>query len=165
MDFRVGIGTDLHKLTEGAPLVLGGITIPWQRGSSGHSDGDVLIHAICDAILGALALRDIGFHFPDTDPQYKGVSSIGFLKKVVDLVREKGWKIINIDTTVHLQEPKLSPFIPAIQQSLSGILVTEAANISVKAKTGERIGIIGEGKAIEAMAICLLSRDVSNQGS
>lgn len=156
MAFRIGFGTDLHRLEEGIPLVLGGVTIPYHKGPAGHSDGDVLIHAICDALLGALALRDIGYHFPNHDPRYKGASSMLFLRETLAMVHQQGWKPGNLDATIHLEEPKLSPYIPAIQTSLANAIGISPDTVSIKAKTGEKVGVIGEGNAIEALVICLL---------
>ena len=158
MSFRIGLGTDLHRLGDGKALMIGGVNIPSHKGSIGHSDGDVLIHAICDAFLGAIAARDIGYHFPDNDPENKDASSISFLKAVINMVESAGWKPVNIDATIHLEQPKLSPHIDSIRQSLAAIIGISAGDISVKAKTGERIGLIGGGEAIEALAVCLISR-------
>jgi 2-C-methyl-D-erythritol 2,4-cyclodiphosphate synthase len=158
VNIRIGLGTDRHRLQEGIPLMLGGVTIPSDRGSLGHSDGDVLIHAICDALLGALAKRDIGFHFPDKDPSFKGASSRIFLEEVMRKVREAGWEVVNIDSTIHLETPKLSPHIDDIRMSLAEIMQTWADMISVKAKTGEKTGAVGTGEAVEAIAVCLLGK-------
>jgi 2-C-methyl-D-erythritol 2,4-cyclodiphosphate synthase len=158
VNIRIGLGTDRHRLQEGIPLMLGGVTIPSDRGSLGHSDGDVLIHAICDALLGALAKRDIGFHFPDKDPSFKGASSRIFLEEVMRKVREAGWEVVNIDSTIHLETPKLSPHIDDIRMSLAEIMQTGADMISVKAKTGEKTGAVGTGEAVEAIAVCLLGK-------
>ncbi len=158
MSFRIGLGTDLHRLGEGNPLIIAGVNIPFNKGSISHSDGDVLIHALCDALLGAIAARDIGYHFPDSDPGNKDASSTGFLEAVVKMVKEAGWKTVNIDATIHLEQPKLSPYIDSIRQSLSEITGMNTEDISVKAKTGERLGVIGGGDAIEALVVCLISR-------
>lgn len=138
--------------------MLGGVAIPSDKGSLGHSDGDVLIHAICDALLGALAMRDIGFHFPDKDPSYKGAPSRIFLEHVMKIMREKGWEVINIDTTIHLETPKLSPHIDDIRKSMAEIMHIGSHQISVKAKTGEKIGAVGTGEVVEALAVCLLGK-------
>ena len=152
--YKIGIGYDIHKLTEGRKLILGGIEIPYEKGLLGHSDADVLIHAIIDAILGALKLDDIGALFPDTDDKYKDISSVILLKKVYDIVREKGCKIGNVDSNVIAQAPKLRPYIEQIRNNLSEILETD--EISVKAKTKEHLDAVGELKAIEANAVVLL---------
>jgi 2-C-methyl-D-erythritol 2,4-cyclodiphosphate synthase len=156
--FRIGLGTDLHRLESGKPLVLGGVTIPFEKGPAGHSDGDVLIHALCDALLGALAMRDIGFHFPDTNPEHKGAASIRFLREVVSKVLHAGWLVANVDATIHLEKPKLKPHIDEIRSVLAHELHTYIGNVSVKAKTGEEVGLVGEGNAIEALVVCLLYR-------
>jgi 2-C-methyl-D-erythritol 2,4-cyclodiphosphate synthase len=157
--FRIGLGTDLHRLEPGRPLVLGGVTIPFDRGPAGHSDGDVLIHALCDALLGALALRDIGYHFPDTSPELKGVASLRFLQEVMAKVKHTGWSVGNIDATIHLEKPKLKPYIDEISSVLAHELHTDIGRVSVKAKTGEGVGPVGEGRAVEALVVCLLIRD------
>ncbi|HNZ42724.1 MAG TPA: 2-C-methyl-D-erythritol 2,4-cyclodiphosphate synthase [Bacteroidales bacterium] len=153
---RIGFGFDTHKLETGAALFLGGINIPSEKGSIGHSDADVLIHAICDALLGAANLGDIGTHFPDTDQQYKGIDSKILLKKVAALLNEKGYHIVNIDTTICLERPKLAPHIPQIQQKLSEVLGIPAYDISVKAKTSEKLGFIGREEGISAYAVTLI---------
>ena len=143
---------------EGRKLVLGGIEIPFEKGTLGHSDGDALTHAICDAILGALALGDIGQHFPDTDPRFKDIYSIDLLTHVNDLISEKGYNVSNLDTTVVLQEPKLKPHIPAMRSKIADALSMSADQVSVKATTTEGLGMTGTGEAVEAQAVCLLSR-------
>lgn len=155
---RTGIGTDLHRLKPGIPLVIGGVVIPFDKGCDGHSDGDVLIHAICDALLGAMAMHDIGYHFSDKDPANKGLSSSIFLEYVVKLLAKNGWHLLNLDTTIHLEKPKLLPYIESIRESLAEIAGVETSIISVKAKTGEGIGSVGSGEAIEAYAVCLISK-------
>lgn len=159
MGFRIGLGTDLHRLQEGIPLMLGGEHIPFHKGTLGHSDGDVLIHAICDAMLGALALRDIGYHFPDTDARNRGMSSTIFLKEVMKMIEDQGWMPVNLDATIHLELPKLAPHIDKIRQTLSIIMQMDISDISIKAKTGERTGIIGSGEAVEAIVVCLLHKN------
>lgn len=159
MNLKIGIGTDIHKLKNGIPLIIGGTKIPFEKGASGHSDGDVLIHALCDAILGAAAMRDIGYHFSDKDPENKNADSRLFLVKVVEMVKEEGYDIINVDATIQLEKPKLSPYIDAIRESLATILKIPAANVSVKAKTAEGTGSVGMGKTIEAVAISLLCKE------
>lgn len=156
MEYRIGQGYDLHQLVEGRKLIIGGIEIPHEKGLLGHSDADVLAHAITDALLGALALGDIGTHFPDNDPQYKGADSLILLKKVYSLVQEKGYKINNIDCTIQAQEPKMKPHIPAIQQKLSEVLEIDPTQLSIKAKTMEGLGPIGEKQAIAAHCSLLL---------
>ncbi len=156
MPFRVGLGTDLHRLEPGVPMMLGGVLVPWHQGPAGHSDGDAVAHALCDALLGAAALRDIGYHFPDTDPAYRGISSIELLKRVVKLLKEKGFQPVNVDVVIHLQAPKLMPYIEQMREVLSPSLGIDTENISVKAKTGEKIGPVGEEKAVEVLAICLI---------
>jgi 2-C-methyl-D-erythritol 2,4-cyclodiphosphate synthase len=155
---RIGLGTDLHRLVEGRPLMLGGVQVPFYKGSEGHSDGDVLAHAITDALLGALALRDIGYHFPDTDPAYKGADSMTLLQHVIQMVQTRGWQLVNIDATIHLQQPKLNPYIDQIRENLAKTLGLSPEEVSVKAKTGEGIGHIGQGEAVEAIAICLIRK-------
>ncbi|MCK5153637.1 MAG: 2-C-methyl-D-erythritol 2,4-cyclodiphosphate synthase [Spirochaetales bacterium] len=153
---RIGTGWDLHRLKEGRRLMLGGIQIPFHSGEEAHSDGDVLIHAIIDAILGAISLGDIGTHFPPSNTQYKDISSLILLEKTVDLLTESGYRIINLDTTIILQEPKLKPYIAAIREKLAKALTLDIDRISVKAKTKENVDATGEGKAIESMASVLI---------
>ena len=156
MDFRVGNGYDVHQLAEGLPLVLGGVNIPHTKGCVAHSDGDVLIHALCDALLGALALGDIGQHFPDTSDAYKGIDSKLLLARVVAMVRERGWAIVNVDNTLLAQKPKIAPFVPQMRQVLAGILSLPEDAVSVKATTTERLGFVGREEGIAAYATCLL---------
>jgi 2-C-methyl-D-erythritol 2,4-cyclodiphosphate synthase len=153
---RVGFGNDLHRLAAGEGLVLGGIRIPFSKGAVGHSDGDALIHAVCDALLGAAGLGDIGGHFPDTSPKWRGASSLVFLTEVRRLLDRAGFEIVNIDATIGLERPKLAPHIPRMKEKLAKTLGVRADQISVKAKTGERIGAVGKGKAVRADAIALL---------
>jgi 2-C-methyl-D-erythritol 2,4-cyclodiphosphate synthase len=157
MLYRIGLGTDLHRLEDGIPLILAGVVIPFHKGPAGHSDGDAVAHAVCDALFGAVALHDIGYHFPDTDPAFKGASSMKLLKECTSLVRLQGWKPENIDVVIHLESPKLAPYIEQMRQSLSGATGMDLSAISIKAKTGEKIGLVGEGSAVEVMAICLVS--------
>lgn len=159
--FRIGIGYDIHRLAEGRKLFLGGVEIPYFKGLLGHSDGDVLLHAICDALLGALAQGDIGEHFPDTNPKYHGISSSLLVKEIVGLVKEKNFKLGNIDTVVIAQEPVLLPFKKQIKDSLIKILGVKEESISVKAKTNEGMGEIGRNEAIAAYAVVLISREES----
>lgn len=157
--FRVGLGYDIHKLVEDRPLIIGGVEIPYEKGLLGHSDADVLIHAIIDAMLGSLALSDIGTHFPDTDPKYKGISSVELLKNVLGLITEKGYVINNIDSNIILQEPKMKPYIPKMVKVLSEVLNIEENQLSIKAKTNEQMDAVGEKKAIEANAVVMLRKE------
>lgn len=159
MDIRIGYGVDVHRLEEGRDFILGGVKLPASFGAVGHSDADVLIHAICDALLGALNLRDIGFHFADTDPQYKGIDSTILLKGVMDLVKGKGYRIGNIDATVILEKPKVNPHIPAMQSVLAPILEIDADRLSIKATTHEKVDSFGAGEAVKAYAACLVIKD------
>jgi 2-C-methyl-D-erythritol 2,4-cyclodiphosphate synthase len=158
MNIRIGFGVDVHRLADGHLLFIGGKQIPSEFGAVGHSDADVLIHAICDALLGAANLRDIGFHFSDTDPKFKGIDSKILLREVVEMLHNKGYKIINIDCTVILETPKVNPHIPDMQKILSEILQIEEDAISIKASTHEKVDSFGEGKAIKAYAVCLLNK-------
>lgn len=153
---RVGMGYDVHKLTEGRDLVLGGVTIPWELGLLGHSDADVVVHAIMDAILGAAALRDIGRHFPDTDPQYKGISSILLLKKVGELLKEKGYRIVNLDATIIAQKPKLLPYIDTMIRNVAEALEIREDQVNIKATTEEGLGFTGTLQGISSQAICAI---------
>ncbi len=153
---RVGMGYDVHKLTEGRKLILGGVEIPWEKGLLGHSDADVLIHAVMDALLGAAALGDIGKHFPDTDPAYKGISSIKLLVHVAGLLREHGYEVGNIDATVIAQKPKMAPHIPQMRKNMAEALEIPESKINVKATTEEGLGFTGSGEGISSQAICLL---------
>ncbi len=156
--FRVGLGTDTHRLVKGRKLIIGGIEIEHYKGCDGHSDGDVLIHAICDALLGAANLRDIGFHFPDTKAENKDKNSTFFLETVVALISNNGFTIGNIDTTIQIQNPKINPHIPAMQAKLASIMNIDIQQISIKAKTGENIGIIGREEAVSVQAIVLINK-------
>ena len=153
---RVGTGYDVHQLAEGLPLWLGGVLVPHTHGLVGHSDADVLLHAICDALLGAAALGDIGKHFPDTDPQYKGISSLRLLAHVGNLLKEHGYQVGNIDSTVAAQRPKLSPYIPQMRQNIADTLGISLDQVSVKATTTEHLGFEGRMEGISAQAIALL---------
>ena len=155
---RVGVGYDLHRLVEGRPLVLGGVTVPSERGALGHSDADVICHAVTDAILGAARAGDIGQHYPDTDPRWKGASSIALLQEVVSLVRERGLAIENVDVVVILERPKIGPHRAAIQSRLAEALGIDESRVSVKAKTNEGVDAVGRGEAIAAHAVALLTR-------
>lgn len=155
---RIGEGWDIHALTEGRPLVLGGVTIAHAKGLLGHSDADALLHAITDAVLGAAGLGDIGRHFPDSDPAFKGADSARLLAEAVRRAREAGWRIGNVDATVVAQAPRLAPHIPAMVQSIARALGVAPEQVNVKAKTAERMGPVGRGQAIEARAVVLLLR-------
>ena len=157
-NLRIGQGFDLHRLTENRKLILGGVEIPYTLGLLGHSDADVLIHAIMDAMLGALSLGDIGLHFPPDDEKYKDISSIKLLKYVNDLIKSKGYNIVNIDSTILAQKPKLLPYIQEIRQSLASSLEISKEDISVKATTTEKLGDIGKGLAIAAEAVVLVEK-------
>ncbi|MEI8175905.1 MAG: 2-C-methyl-D-erythritol 2,4-cyclodiphosphate synthase [Candidatus Omnitrophota bacterium] len=156
--YRVGIGYDLHTLVKGRPLILGGVTIPYPKGLMGHSDADVLLHAVCDAILGAAAAGDIGEHFPDADQRYKGADSADLLQRAYAIVRKKGYCVMNIDTVVIAEEPKLTPYKGAIRQRLAQLLKIPAGSVSIKAKTNEGCDDLGAGKAIAAQAVVLLKK-------
>jgi len=155
-NMRIGNGFDVHALVAGRPLVLGGVAIPHERGLEGHSDADVLLHAVCDAILGALALGDIGMHFPDTDARWKGADSRVLLRHVAALASARGWRIGNLDVTVIAEAPKLAPHVPAMRANLAGDLACDIGAISVKATTTERLGFTGRGEGIAALATVLL---------
>jgi 2-C-methyl-D-erythritol 2,4-cyclodiphosphate synthase len=157
-NLRVGEGWDVHQLVEGRPLVLGGITVPHTKGLLGHSDADALLHAITDALFGAAALGDIGRHFPDTDAAFKGADSGVLLAECAKRVRAAGWQIVNVDSTIVAQAPKLAPHIPAMVKRITELLGLDAGRVNVKAKTAEKLGPVGEGRAIEARAVCLLVR-------
>ena len=150
---RVGIGYDIHRLEEGRELILGGVRIPFELGLAGHSDADVLVHSICDALLGALALGDIGQHFPDTDIQYRGISSLILLEKVKSLVQNRGYTINNVDSVIIAQKPKLATFMPAMRDNIARALGIDVECVSIKATTAERLGSIGKGKGIAAEAV------------
>lgn len=156
MSYRIGSGIDYHQLIEGRDLWIGGIKIPHTKGALGHSDADVLLHAICDAILGALALGDIGVHFPDTDSSYKNIDSKILLKKCVDLIAAKGYKVINIDSTLCLQSPKIKPYVLQMQQTIASIVQISIADVSVKATTTEHLGFVGREEGLKAYATVLL---------
>ena len=158
MDIRIGFGVDVHRLEEGREFWMGGLKLPSSFGAVGHSDADVLIHAICDALLGALNLRDIGFHFSDTDPQYKGIDSKILLKNVMELIKGKEFGVVNIDATVILEKPKVNPHIPEMQQILAELLEVEIDRVSIKATTHEKVDSFGAGEAVKAYAVCLLSK-------
>lgn len=153
---RIGMGYDVHKLVEGRDLILGGVHVPYEKGLLGHSDADVLLHAICDALLGAAALGDIGKHFPDTDPAFHNADSMKLLEEVVGLIEKKGYIVENIDATVIAQRPKLASFIPRMTENISRMLGVKLDQVNVKATTEEKLGFTGEGLGISANAVCLL---------
>jgi len=155
---RTGLGWDVHRIAAGRPLILGGVTIPADFGLDGHSDADILLHAVTDALLGAAALGDIGMHFPDTDPRWKDADSVQFLDHAVKLVRDLGYSLVNVDTTVILEKPKLKDYRQAIRESLARVLGLPLDCVSVKFKTAERVGPVGEGKSAEAQAIVTLEK-------
>ena len=158
MTMRIGSGFDVHALVEGRPLILGGVAIPYPRGLDGHSDADALLHAVCDAILGALAMGDIGRHFPDTDPRWKGVDSRVLLRHVMGMASAAGWAIGNLDATVVAQAPKLAPHVPQMVANIASDLACDATEVSVKATTTERLGFAGRGEGIAVVATVLLVR-------
>jgi 2-C-methyl-D-erythritol 2,4-cyclodiphosphate synthase len=153
---RIGQGYDVHALVQGRKLVVGGVTIPFEKGLAGHSDADVLIHAVCDALLGAAALGDIGLHFPDTDPKHRNANSRAFLREVAKKVRLAGFSIVNLDATIIAQAPKMAPHTAAMVANLAADLEIDLAQVNIKAKTAERLGAIGRGEGIAAEAIALL---------
>lgn len=155
---RIGQGWDNHRIKEGRALILGGVQVPCDFGLDGHSDADILLHAVTDAVLGAMALGDIGMHFPDTDPMWKGASSDQFLRHAVKLAAEKGYRLVNVDSTIVLQRPKLGEYRAKIRESLSRILELPLENVSVKFKTAEKVGPVGEGLSAEAQAVVLLEK-------
>lgn len=155
---RVGQGFDVHQLVEGRKLIVGGVDIPYERGLFGHSDADVLLHAICDALLGAAGLGDIGRHFPDSDPRYKGIDSRRLLREVVHLLREKGWIVANLDATIIAQAPKMAPYILQMAENIAADLGVAADCINVKATTTEKLGFTGRGEGIAAQAVCLIEK-------
>lgn len=157
-DIRIGQGFDVHALVVGRPCIIGGVTIPFDRGLLGHSDADVLLHAICDALLGALALGDIGQHFPDSDPRYQGIDSRQLLRHVAALIREKGWHVINLDATLMAEAPRMAPHIVAMRTNIAADLSLTVDSVSVKATTTEKLGFTGRGEGIAANAVCLLGR-------
>jgi 2-C-methyl-D-erythritol 2,4-cyclodiphosphate synthase len=154
---RIGVGYDVHRLTRDRPLILGGVSIPSEWGLDGHSDADVLLHAVGDALLGGLALGDLGEHFPDTDPRYRGISSAKLLEATVGMIHERAYHLHNLDAVVIAQRPRLALYIPAIRQNLADLLLTDSAFISVKVKTAEFLGALGRGEGIAAYAVCLIA--------
>ena len=153
---RIGHGYDVHRLVEGRKLILGGVDIPYEKGLLGHSDADVLVHAVMDALLGAAGLGDIGRHFSDSDPAYAGADSLNLLDHVMELLREHGWKVGNVDATILAQRPKLAPYIPVMQENLATLMLVEPGRVNVKATTEEKLGFTGSGEGMAAHAVCLL---------
>lgn len=159
MNIRIGYGVDVHRLEKDLPLFLGGLEVPSELGAVGHSDADVLLHAICDALLGAANLRDIGYHFADTDPKFKGIDSKILLREVVKLIEGKGYRVVNIDSTVIAEAPKINPHIPAMQKVIAEILKVDEDCVSIKATTHEKVDSFGRREAIKAYTACLLIKD------
>jgi 2-C-methyl-D-erythritol 2,4-cyclodiphosphate synthase len=155
---RIGIGYDIHRLVSGRPLILGGVRINSECGLEGHSDADVLLHAISDALLGALALGDLGHHFPDSDPRYRGIASVMLLEKVMEMVQDQDYRLHNLDAVVIAQKPRLATYIPAIRRNVADLLATDLGSISVKAKTAESLGALGRSEGIAVHAICLITQ-------
>lgn len=158
MSYRIGNGIDYHRLEDGIPFWLGGVRVPHHKGAVGHSDADVLLHAICDALLGALCLGDIGKHFPDTDVAYKGIDSKILLQKTIHLILEKGYDVVNVDSTLSLQAPRIAPYINQMQEIISTILNISVNDVSIKATTTEKLGYIGREEGVMAQAVVLLKR-------
>ena len=156
MAYRIGFGVDFHQLAEGRELKIGGVSIPHDKGAVGHSDADVLLHAICDALLGAACLGDIGVHFPDTDQQYKNIDSTLLLEKTLVLIRKENYRLVNIDSTLCLQEPKIKPYVVQMQQTIAAIAGTDMKNVSIKATTTELMGFVGRKEGLVAYATVLL---------
>lgn len=158
-NIRVGFGYDVHRLQDGLPMTIGGVSVPYERGWVAHSDGDVLIHAVCDALLGAANMRDIGFHFPDNSDEYAGVDSKILLAKVIDIIATKGYRVVNVDCTIALQKPKLMPLIPLMSQVMAQAMGVETDCVSVKATTTEKLGFEGRGEGGAAYAVALIEKD------
>ncbi len=157
--YRIGTGTDYHQLVEGRDLYIGGVLIPHDKGALGHSDADVLLHAICDALLGALSLGDIGVHFPDTSSEFKNIDSKILLQKTFDLISGKGYRVINVDSTLCLEAPKIKPYVGQMQQLIAGILQVSISDVSIKATTTETMGFVGRGEGLMANAVTLLVKN------
>ncbi|MFI5152068.1 MAG: 2-C-methyl-D-erythritol 2,4-cyclodiphosphate synthase [Chitinophagales bacterium] len=158
MAFRIGFGIDFHRLTEGRKLILGGVHIPFEKGALGHSDADVLLHAICDALLGALNLGDIGLHFPDTDPEYKNIDSKVLLQKVYELIKKNKYRVVNIDSSICLEEPKIKTYTDEMRAVIASLLNIQKNDISIKATTTEQMGFVGRGEGLVAYATLLLEK-------
>lgn len=157
-EFRIGIGVDVHAFAENRKLIIGGIEIPFEKGLAGHSDADVLLHAVCDALLGSLALGDIGKHFPDTDPNFKDVNSINLLSEVYKMVKSKGYRLGNLDVMLILQRPKVSPYIEKMREKIASVFNVDIDKLSIKATTTEKLGFAGRGEGITAMATVLVTK-------
>ena len=162
---RIGQGFDVHALVEGRPLIIGGVSIPFERGLAGHSDADVLLHALCDALIGAAGLGDIGKHFPDTDPRYKGVDSRELLRAVMQLLQARGYGVINVDATIIAQAPKMAPHIAGMCANIAADLGLDDDEVNIKAKTAERLGFVGRGEGIVAEAVVLIHRSTATPGN
>lgn len=158
MSYRIGSGVDFHQLIKGRELWIGGVHVPYKKGAEGHSDADVLLHAICDALLGALALGDIGIHFPDTSDEFKNIQSTVLLNRTIDLIKQQGYSVVNIDSTVCLQEPKLKQYTAEMKEKIAAIAGVSINDVSIKATTTEKMGFIGKGKGIMAYATVLLQK-------
>lgn len=158
-NIRIGFGYDVHKLQDGLPMTIGGVSVPYDRGWVAHSDGDVLIHAVCDAILGATNMRDIGFHFPDTSSEYEGIDSKRLLAQVIDIIATKGYRVSNVDCTIALQRPKLMPLIPLMAQTMAQVMGVDSDCVSVKATTTEKLGFEGREEGASAYAVALIEKD------
>ena len=158
MNIRVGFGFDVHQLEENIPFYLGGVQIPHTKGAMGHSDADVMLHAICDALLGAANLEDIGYHFPNTDPKYKGISSLVLMEETLKLIEAEGWKIINIDAMMCIEAPKIKPYIPQMKEAIAKSLKIGTDIVSIKATTNETMGFIGREEGLVAYAVCLIHK-------
>lgn len=158
MGLRIGQGVDFHQLVEGRDLFIGGVQIPYHKGALGHSDADVLLHAICDALLGALCLGDIGFHFPDTSSEFKNIDSKILLKRTAELIAAEGYHVVNIDATLCLEAPKIKPYVTQMQSTIAGILGLTDRDVSIKATTTEKMGFVGRGEGLVAYASCLLEK-------
>ncbi|HIX54680.1 MAG TPA: 2-C-methyl-D-erythritol 2,4-cyclodiphosphate synthase [Candidatus Sphingobacterium stercoripullorum] len=164
MKIKVGFGYDVHQIAEGHPFIVGGVDLEHHAGAFGHSDADVLTHAICDALLGAANLEDIGYHFPNTDPKWKGVNSLVLLEHVRELLTEKGWQIGNIDASLCLEAPKIKPFIPAMKEKIAKACKLEVEDVSIKATTSETMGFVGREEGVTAFAVCLIQKDNKLEG-
>lgn len=159
MKIRVGFGFDVHRIEDGLPMTIGGVQVPYERGWVAHSDGDVLIHAICDALLGAANMRDIGFHFPDNSDEFKGIDSKIILAKTIDIIASKGYRVGNVDCTIALQKPKLMPLIPLMEQTLAQVMNIDPDDVSIKATTTEKLGFEGRGEGGSAYAVALIEKE------
>jgi 2-C-methyl-D-erythritol 2,4-cyclodiphosphate synthase len=156
---RIGQSKDIHKLVEGRPLIIGGVNIPYEKGLLGHSDADVLLHAIIESLIGAMGLKDIGTHFPDTDPKYKGISSLLLLDETYKMLKENGYRIVNIDSLINIEKPKMAPHIDQMRKNIAEHLHCDETQINVKATRGEGLGFVGRGEGVIAYAVCLIDED------